>query len=125
MVIIIVGDHRLHVQNAYLLHIFCMPRLRYTTIVIALWFISLTYYKATVVSQPHRHVLVREPAIGLLKWLRPKDLKVCYYVEKCAEFKNQTLKNLAGTQKCYAQRNTPGIRQYLKVALKWGIHVGL
>ena len=37
--------------------------------------------------------LVREPAIGLIKWLRPKGLKVCYYVEKYAEFKNQTLKN--------------------------------
>ena len=36
--------------------------------------------------------LVREPAIGLIKWLRPKGLKVCSYVEKCAEFKNQTLK---------------------------------
>ena len=31
--------------------------------------------------------LVREPAIGLIKWLRPKGLKVCYYVEKCAELK--------------------------------------
>ena len=33
---------------------------------------------------------------------------MCSYVEKCAEFKNQTLKKSAGTQKCYAQRNTPG-----------------
>ena len=30
------------------------------------------------------------------------------YVEKYAEFKNQTLKKTAGTQKCYAQWNTPG-----------------
>ena len=30
--------------------------------------------------------------IGLIKWLRPKGLKVCSYVEKCAEFENQTLK---------------------------------
>ena len=30
--------------------------------------------------------------IGLIKWLRPKGLKVCSYVEKCAKFKNQTLK---------------------------------
>ena len=37
------------------------------------------------------HPLVREPAIGLIKWLRPKGLKVCSYVEKCAEFKDQTL----------------------------------
>ena len=33
---------------------------------------------------------------------------MCSYVEKCAEFKNQTLKKSAGTQKCYAQRNTQG-----------------
>ena len=39
--------------------------------------------------------------------LRPKGLKVCSYVEKCAELKNQTLKKSAGTQKCYAYRNTP------------------
>ena len=35
-----------------------------------------------------------------MKWLRPKGLKVCSYVEKCAEFKNETLKISAGTQKC-------------------------
>ena len=52
--------------------------------------------------------LVQEPVIGLVKWLRPKGLKVCSYVEKCAEFKNQTLKKSAGTQKGYGQRNTPG-----------------
>ena len=28
---------------------------------------------------------------SLIKWLRPKGLKVCSYVEKCAELKNQTL----------------------------------
>ena len=33
---------------------------------------------------------------------------MCSYVEKYAEFKNQTLKKSAGTQKCYAQRYTPG-----------------
>ena len=31
-------------------------------------------------------------AIDLIKWLRPKGLKVCSYVEKCAKFKSQTLK---------------------------------
>ena len=36
-------------------------------------------------------VLVREPAIGLIMWSRPKGLKVCSYVGKYAEFKNQTL----------------------------------
>ena len=50
--------------------------------------------------------VVREPAIGLIRWLRQKGLKVCSYVEKCAEVKNQTLKKSAGTQKCYVQRNT-------------------
>ena len=53
--------------------------------------------------------LVQEPAVGLIKWLRPKGLKVCSYVEKFAEFKHQTLKKLAGIQKCYVQRNTPGV----------------
>ena len=38
----------------------------------------------------HAPILVQEPVIGLIKWLRPKGLKVCSYVEKCAEFKNQT-----------------------------------
>ena len=60
------------------------------------------------------HVIdkVREPAILLIKWLRPKGLKVCSYVEKYAELKNQTLKKLGGTQKCYAQRNTPGVGNF-------------
>ena len=60
--------------------------------------------------------LVREPAIGLITWLRPKGLKLCPYVEKCAEFKNQTLKKSAGTQKCYmyVQRNTPEVGNILK-----------
>ena len=40
-------------------------------------------------------IIVREPVIGLIKWLRPKGLKVCSYVEKCAQFKNQTLKKTA------------------------------
>ena len=55
IVFIIAGDHRLHVQNAYLLHILRMSRFRYSTIPIALWSISLTYFKTTVVSQSHRH----------------------------------------------------------------------
>ena len=33
-------------------------------------------------------LIVREPAILLIKWLRPKGLKVCSHVEKYAEFKN-------------------------------------
>ena len=43
-------------------------------------------------SFEHPNILVREPAIPLIKWLRPKGLRVCSYVEKYAEFKNQTLK---------------------------------
>ena len=56
---------------------------------------------------PHGVMLVREPAILLIKCLRPKGLKVCSYVEKYAEFKNQTLKKSAGTQKFCGRRNTP------------------
>ena len=37
-------------------------------------------------------IIVREPSIGLIMWLRPKGLKVYSYVEKYAEFKNQSLK---------------------------------
>ena len=43
-------------------------------------------------GMPANKRIVREPAIGLTKWLRPKDLKGCSYVEKCAEFKIQTPK---------------------------------
>ena len=35
-----------------------------------------------------RDLIVQEPVIGLIKWSRPKGLKVCSDVEKCAEFKN-------------------------------------
>ena len=41
-----------------------------------------------------------------------KGLKLCSYVEKNAEFKNQTLKKSAGTQKCYEQGNTPGVGNF-------------
>ena len=54
-------------------------------------------------------LLVRDPVIGLIKWLRPKGLKVYSYVEKCAKFKHLTLKKSSGTQKFYAQRNAPGV----------------
>ena len=65
-------------------------------------------------------VIVQEPVIGLIKWLRPKGLNVCCYVEKCAELKNQTLKKFRWYTKCYTQRHTPGAMQYLKIALEWG-----
>ena len=35
--------------------------------------------------------IFKEHVIGLIKWLRSKGLMVYSYVEKCAEFKNQTL----------------------------------
>ena len=54
-------------------------------------------------------IVVQEPIIGLIKWLRPKGLKVRSYVEKCAEFKIKLLKQSACTQKCYVQRNTPRV----------------
>ena len=44
--------------------------------------------------------------------LRPKGLNVCSYVEKYAAFKIKLLKKSAGTQKCYAQRNTPGVGNF-------------
>ena len=61
-----------------------------------------------------RNILVREPAIGLIKWLRPKGLKVCSYIEKYAQFKNQTLTKSAGTQTCYLQRMIPGVTPITK-----------
>ena len=64
--------------------------------------------------------LVREPAIGLIKWLRPKGLKVCSYVEKCAEFQNQTLKNIGWYTKMLCATEYSRSRQYLKIALKQG-----
>ena len=57
-------------------------------------------------------IVVREPAILLIEWLRPKGLKECSYVEKYAEFKDRTLKKSAGTQKCFALRNTPGVGNF-------------
>ena len=58
---------------------------------------------------PTHKNLVREPAILLIKWLRPKGLKVCSYVKKSMlNSKIKLLKKSAGTQKCYAQQNTPG-----------------
>ena len=48
-------------------------------------------------------LIVGEPVIGLINWLRPKGLKMCSYLEKCANSKIKLLKISAGTQKCYAQ----------------------
>ena len=54
-------------------------------------------------------VLVREPAILLIKWLRPKGLKVWFYVEKYAEFKNQTLKKIGWYTKMLSAAKYPGV----------------
>ena len=56
-----------------------------------------------------RSQIVREPVLGLIMWLRPKGLKVCSYVEKYAEFKNQTLKKIGWyTKVLCANRIPPG-----------------
>ena len=39
-----------------------------------------------VTSKSKVVVVVREPAIDLIKWLRPKGLNVCFHVERYAEF---------------------------------------
>ena len=65
-------------------------------------------------------LLVREPALLLIKWLRPKGLKVFTYVEKYAEFKNQTLKIIGWYTKMLCATEYQGGRQFLKLALKWG-----
>ena len=64
--------------------------------------------------------IVKEPVIGLIKWLRPKGLKVFSYVEKCAKFKNQTLKTIGCYTKMLCATEYPGGWQFLKLALKWG-----
>ena len=64
--------------------------------------------------------IVREPVILLIKWLRPKGLKVCSYVEKYAKFKNQTLKKIGWYTKLLCAAEYHGGRQFLKLALKRG-----
>ena len=64
-------------------------------------------------------LLVREPAILLIKWLRPKGLKVYSYVEKYAEFKNQTLKKIGWYTKMLCATEYSEGRQFLKLAPKW------
>ena len=71
IVIIITGYHRLHLHNAYLLHILRMSRFRYSTI--ALWSISFTCYETTVVS--HTHVSKRS------QFTMPKKHMLCVIVQ--------------------------------------------
>ena len=49
-----------------------------------------------------------------------KRLKVCSYVEKCAKFKNQTLKKIGWYTKVLCSTEYPWGMQYLKIAPKWG-----
>ena len=56
--------------------------------------------------------IVREPAILLIKWLRPNSLKVCSYVEKYAEFKNQTLKKIGWYTKMLCATEYPGVGNF-------------
>ena len=59
---------------------------------------SLIYVGTALGTRSDRaQQIVREPAVGLIMWLRPEGLKVYSYVEKYAEFKNQSLKKSAGT----------------------------
>ena len=46
---------------------------------------------------------------------------MCSDVEKCAEFKNQTLKKIGWYTKVLCATEYPRGMQYLKIALKWGI----
>ena len=62
-------------------------------------------------------LIVGEPVIGLINWLRPKGLKMCSYLEK---IKNQTLKNIGWYTKVLCAMKYPLGMQYLKLALKFG-----
>ena len=75
--------------------------------------------------QSVQNLLVREPVIGLIEWLRPKGLKVCPYVEKCAQFKNQTLKKNGWYTKVLCATEYPRGMRYLKIALNGGTLAGL
>ena len=79
-----------------------------------------TYRPSCRKKQKRCCVIVQELTIGLIKWLRPNGLKMCSYVEKCAEFKNQTLKKIGWYTKVLCATEYPRGRQYLKIALKWG-----
>ena len=63
---------------------------------------------------PGAILLVQEPAIPSIKWLRPKSLKVCSYVEKYAEFKNQTLEKIGLYTKMLCATEYPRGMYFLK-----------
>ena len=62
----------------------------------------------------HLGHIVHGPEIGLIKWLRQKGLKVCSYVEKYVEFKNQTLKKINWYTKVLCAIEYPGVRNISK-----------
>ena len=76
--------------------------------------------KLVVNGRVVKDLSVQEPVLGLIKWLRPKGLKVYSYVEKCAEFKNQIVKKIGWYTKVLCATEYPRGMQYLKIALKWG-----
>ena len=82
-------------------------------------YLVVTAETITVRYRKQKLVLVQEPAILLIKWLRPKGLKVCSYVEKQLNSKIKLLKKSAGN-KSAMRDGIPGGRQFLKLALKWG-----
>ena len=63
-------------------------------------------------------LVVRELTIGLIKWLRPKGLKACSYVEKWAEIKIK-LSKISAVHKSTMRNGIPRGRRYLNEALKW------
>ena len=70
---------------------------------ITVQFVSLLSFLVLFCLYTEQYIIIREPTIGLIKWLRPKGLKGYSYVEKCAEFKNQTLIKLGWyTKKLWA-----------------------
>ena len=101
-----------------LLIVFCALCLFLTVSWIGLHFVIVAFPgHAYLFFEVH---LVRELAILLIKWLRPKGFKVCSYVEKYAELKNQTVKKIGWYTKVLWAMEYPGGRQFLKLALKWG-----
>ena len=68
----------------------------------------------------HWTPLVREPAVGLIMWLRPKGLKVYSYVEKYAKFKNQSPEKIAWYIKLLWITEYPWGRPYSKISTEMG-----
>ena len=78
-----------------------------------------------VTTQQAHNLIVQEPVIGLIKWLRSKGLKVCSYVEKCAEFKNQNLKKIGWYTKVLCAMEYPRVCNISKYRKNGGTLAGL